>query len=215
MNPAQLAAMSTLFSVPQQPRIVGVSVDNVAAASLTCNLPHRREAGLLAVSLLCARANSATSPTTPTDWTSITNNSGSTNGVRVVYKFLDGSEAPTFTTSTPSGTETLAITFTISGCISSRPPTGTSTNGADVASHTTTAPYGSPLWIVGCSVNVLEQEIERPIGFSTRYRREAGLSTINLVAMAENIAAQTVNPSAFTFPTATSFRSIVIAVRGA
>lgn len=217
MNPSQMAAMSTLLSVPQRPRIVDWTANTVAGATLTATLPHRREAGLLA--LYFGAAIGASAPATPTGWTSIQTGT-STIPSRAAYKFLDGSEAATFSSAASGASQVAGVVVTIAGSLSSRAPVGSTRNVAsagtsvDPPSLNATAPYGTPLWFPWLAMSVNQEETGRPIGFSTQHRMTAGLTGLSLVVCAETIAVGTLDVSAFTFATANAATGVIV-VRGA
>jgi len=217
MNPVQLAAKTSLLSVPQRPRIVEVSRNAIGSSPITIDIPYRR-AGILALTFISNSTALATAAT-PTGWTSLGTNT-SYPRCRIAYKFLNGSEAPTTTSAASSAIEMLALTFAIDGCISSRPPTATGptrTAGvttADPASHSTTAPYGAPLWLTYVLRNNIQPLDGRPIGFSTNKAFSSIGTTLSMDVLAENINQGTVDPSAFSFPSC-DVQTGTICVRGA
>lgn len=217
MNPAQLAAMSTLLSVPQRPRIVDYAVTTAAAATIDFMLPSRRESGLLAIAFVAS--NNTSTPTTPTNWTSIGTNFA-TPRYRVAYKYLDGSEEQTASSAATSSTDMTAIVVTIAGSLSSRPPTcsgssaGTAITSLAPASLNASIPFGSLLWFQWLNMNAVQEEIDRPIGFSTSHRNVAKGAGFANILVAENIAQRTVSPTSWTFASCNA-NCVAVAVRGA
>lgn len=201
MNPSQIAAMSTLLSVQQRPRIVDWASATAAADTLVSPLPHRREAGLLALYLACSNGSAAAG--TPSGWTSIQTGTA-VIASRLAYKFLDGSEDPTISNTSTGATTFAAITMTIAGATPARVPvastriTNASTTSSDGNATTVTAPYGLPLYFAWLAMNVDQSEINRPVGFSTNHRMFVSMTGLALVVVSELFAVNTVNPTAFT-----------------
>lgn len=114
MNPAQLAALHTVLSGPR-PRVVLRQIDIAAAATISPVVP--KVSGLLCVQIICNTGGTAT-PGTPTGFTNLAN-AGATGlvpGIRVAYKFLNGTEARAIASAAASATEMAAISYLIAGC---------------------------------------------------------------------------------------------------
>jgi hypothetical protein len=153
MDPLQSAALQTVMAGPKL-RVVHRQINVVAAASISPSVP--KISGLLCVKLIFNIGGTAT-PGTPSGFTSIASVAASAipiPGVRIAYKFLNGSENRAIASAATSATEMAAISYLIAGAVAVYPPTANVVDRAENTVHqppstTSTAGGGNRLWICG------------------------------------------------------------------
>ena len=216
MNPTQAAARQALLGV-SIPRVIQKYINLGSGSSVVVTIPQYT--GKLCIVVVYTTTTST--PSLLTGFTSIANNlgAGTNPGFRAQYKFLNGSEATTLTSTTAAGGTTMAYVYLIDGAISNRVPNGTSTiSTIDPPSVTATAPTGNCLFIATAGSNDSNAIVSQwPAGFSTRDAMEYSTSLFasGITTLSTNIP--TNNPSTFAFTPSGSSTLIActIAVRGA
>lgn len=106
---------------PKKPNIIRARSFQASAASITMDYPANGK-GVLHVAYIARLLGGVTIPTLPTGWTSLA--TASSNPLsRWCYKFSNGSEGPTFSSSSTSATDMVGVVYSIDGCDSSVAPT--------------------------------------------------------------------------------------------
>lgn len=219
MNPTQAAVRTSIFSSPVKPRVIAAQSYTDSGGTLTFNVP--RYPGKLCLAMLYSGTGA---PTLPTGFTSLATQtiSASAVGTRMCYRFLDGSEAPTLTSTTTTATGLILL---IDGAISSRAPNistvanSGSSSTPDPAAVTITAPQTQALIIAtfGFATTLANRPTRLPIGFiyANSIYQESGGNNMSFACWMPNNCVSSFNPSAFQVPNTSITSSYTIAVRGA
>lgn len=136
--------------LPKKPFLVGVTTQVATSSPITLTLPAR-QAGILLVAGIARHAGGSATPGTPTGWTVLAQSTADPE-YRFVFRFCDGTEAPTTTSAAASATSLSAIVFAFSGVHSTRLPvvggTNTGTSATPGAGTATYAERGRPwMWL--------------------------------------------------------------------
>lgn len=209
MNPAQIAVIASITSAANF-RIVSVTTFSSTTSSLDIDIPNAP--GMLCLVFATANlANADTAPSTLTGFTSLydsgtspRNGSGSVNAQ---YKFLNGSEASTLTTTTGSSAAMSAVVYLIDGASPARTPNGDGTALPSPATSINPPPVtvnGAPVLAFVCGVTGGGNSLFSicPDGFSTRYKGEVDVpgganGLLRTVVLAEKFAQTEIDPSSF------------------
>ena len=219
MNPTQAAARTSIFSSPVKPRVIAARSYAGSGGTITFDVP--RYPGKLCIAMFYSGVSA---PTLPTGFTSLATQtiSASAVGTRVCYKFLDGSEA---TTLTSTATTSTGLILLVDGAISSRAPeisTVANSGGSstpDPGAVTVTAPQTQTLIIAtfGFATSLANRPTQLPIGFTheNSLYQESGGNNMSFCCWKPNNCVSSFNPSAFTVPQNSINSSYTIAVRTA
>lgn len=220
MNPAQLAALCTILSGPR-PRVVLRQIDRVAAATISPVVP--KVSGLLCIKIIFNWGGTA-APGIPTGFTNLSNNNATATvpGFRVVYKFLNGSEARAIASAATASTEMTAISYLVAGCNPAYIPQAgniarSSTVSPELPSLTGVAGDTGRLWIAaGMSVGVVSLE-KLPSDPQFKWDRTIQTLGSNLSYATDansNMRIISGTGNAFTISSAVNSRLVLINVRG-
>lgn len=216
--------LSKIIVPKTKPRIVGSYVKaqgSAGAASITWDLPDQRGAGLLCLALIgtAKGAGSGGTPSTASGFTSLAAiGSGGTPGYNLQYKFLNGTETPSFTTTVTGSDHLGAVVLTLEGCGAAKVPTlntvvsGTSAT-PNPGTHTVTAPFSNGiLWLTFLIAEGAASVTQKPIGLSHWF--EANDNTFGMtVVSAEHMQVSTFDPSAYGLSASLPYRCFTLAVR--
>lgn len=166
MNPSQLAFRQSILQATNRPRIISRQVFTGATNSITVTIP--RNPGTLCIASIYVNAATAL-PTLLTGFTSIAT-SGKSG--RIQYRYLDGSEALTLTSTATGGSGMKANILGISGALTSNPPVAAMTvvtaTSANIPALTANNPSRGVLWITDAAVAVAASFTQFPVGFTTK-----------------------------------------------
>ena len=217
MNPAQLAARQSILAGPRL-RVVNKLTFSAAAASLAMDVPKIQ--GLLCVKAIFSFGGNAT-PGTPTGFTNLNNAAAGASipGLRLAYKFLDGSEANSLSSAATSATEMMAVAWLIRGALRAYVPTGGNTSGTSAtANHgTLTIPAGGScrmvlfanMWRTTQTITQLPQDVR--VDPSTLVQLQ---STSFLYGFEANFERNALPATTVIGSASAGYRSTTIAVRG-
>lgn len=221
MNPTQLAFRQSIIGV-RKPRIIQYAAFGAASTAVTVTIP--RSPGKLCIVFAIHKRGTSAGSDTPgvlTGFTSIATFAAGNNqsGVQVQYKFLNGSEAATLSSSMINGTNAVAVVVLIEGAISNRVPNGSVSTNSNSSitppSVTATSPFqGNNLWLVLASNDTGgTTATDYPAGFRAPTIWTSTTQFPTWLA-AENINQGTVSPSSFNFSSNNFCCAATVCVRG-
>lgn len=214
MNPAQRGLLSSILRSQVKPYVLSYSNVFAAAATLTVTIP--RAPGKLCIVVTAAKGGSAT-PGLLTGFTSLAGTAVAANvlGVRIQYKYLNGSEAVTLASAAASATEMCAHVFLIEGAISTRVPTiSTVANSFTPTAVTVTAPQTQTLVIALMFSDTMFSYSNPPPGVGPYSVNAGNASCANYAAWRSGFALSSIIPGAWVGTAGVGPRTYTIAVRG-
>lgn len=207
----------TILQPRQKPSIVGITRQVAAGATLAFGLPNRAN-GRLAIAVMGRHVGGTVAPDLPTGWTSLATATPSP-AYRVAYKFLNGTEAATATSTATSATSMTGIVLTIDGVDPSVVPVigggGTATSAApDVGSFATGINGRNILYIPFAMWDGNASIIGWPDGYADNPVRVSHSTNGGIGLITRKTAISTEDPSAFTLSASVNNRAVMIAVAG-
>lgn len=214
MNLTQMAAHGSILSVGVKPRVIQAYGESAASDTISVTIP--RYPGKLCIVIVASRGNSST-PDLLTGFTSLASSastSANTAGIRIQYKFLDGSEELTLSTTSATASQIHAHTFLIDGALSSgAPDVSAVAASADPSAVTVTSPVTQTL-IIATVYSQTTSAYSPPPGFTTEHSLQTTSNSHLTSAWQGNFCVSSFDPGAFVGPT-TNLKSYTIAVRSA
>lgn len=199
--------------IKQSPRIIDFSQGSNAGTPLTLILPKKRPVGSLALALIAGNG-SAIAPTTPAGWTPMTNSVTSPNH-RSCFKYMDGSEADTTSSTLNLATGTAYQIYQIDGIIGQPIPDVS----ANAAPATSAAPDALSLALANCQLWIAFAEwltgglvcTTPPIGYASSIPQINEVS-VSIASCWRRAAIGTEDPFSFLLSGSASWRSWVFGI---
>lgn len=202
----------------QKPYIASWTRGGSASSPITITLPNDREKGALGL-LWVSKFGGTNAPGIPSGWSGSGGVAASASlpGWRFMYRRMDGSEAPT-TTSSATGTTSMSyICMMIESDDKVKVPvtTGTSSGTSaapDAAAPAPTAPFGNMLWLTYYMTREAAHTVDgRPIGFCLNEITQRNNST-TISVIGQRRAIGSIDPSAWTLSASVDWRAAAAAI---
>jgi len=160
-----------LFGPGQKPYVVGITTATSTGTPITMTYPDRGR-GVLTVAIIARHVGGTAAPGLPTGWSTLTNATVAP-AYRLAYKYTDGSEGLTFTSSATSATSMSAIVYAFKGSSTSNVVVSPAQGGAATATSATPDPGGfaqntidgQVYWLPYCIWNGAGTVVSYPTGF--------------------------------------------------